>query len=113
MTSKTMASNTKCPFYSIPLLPISNNKVRVKVSVTFSLQAGSSVENGARSKYKGLVTSHLRVFFYFCDVSVTKSVKLTANFLVFPSVIFLENWLSSEPHTFSIKCLIFAKICQS
>ena len=34
----------------------------------------------------------------FCDVSVTKSVKLISNFLVFHSVIFLKNWLSSS-HT--------------
>ena len=32
-----LTSNTKCPFKSKPLLLVSNNKVRVKVSVSFSL----------------------------------------------------------------------------
>ena len=33
----TLTSNTKCPFKSKPLLPISDNTVRVKVNVIFSL----------------------------------------------------------------------------
>ena len=32
-----LTSNTKSPFKSKPLLPISNNRVRVKVSVIFIL----------------------------------------------------------------------------
>ena len=31
-----LTSNTKCPFKSKQLLPIFNNKVRIKVSVIFS-----------------------------------------------------------------------------
>ena len=35
--TRILTSNTKCPFKSKPLLPISNNKVRVRVRVIFIL----------------------------------------------------------------------------
>ena len=38
-----LTSSTKCPFNSKPLLPISNNKVRIKVSVIFSIWEGVRV----------------------------------------------------------------------
>ena len=38
-----LTSRTKCPFNSKPLLPISNNKVRIKVSVIFSIWEGVRV----------------------------------------------------------------------